>query len=164
MAGVRAYLGMGSNLGDRAAHLDFGVEAVGRLPGTRVVAVSSVIETAPVGPIEQGAYLNGALAIETELPPRELLEALQSLERARGRDRRVEARWGPRTLDLDILVYAGLVLDEPGLTIPHPRAHLRRFVLGPLAELAPELVLPGQRRTVRALLACLDDSGAGGVL
>lgn len=164
MAGVRVYLGMGSNLGDRAAHLDFAVAAMGRLPGTRVVAVSSVIETAPVGPIEQGAYLNGAIAIETELSPRELLGALQSLERTRGRDRRAEARWGPRTLDLDILVYADLVLDEPGLTIPHPRGHQRRFVLGPLAELAPELVLPGQRRTVAELLGRLDDGGAGGVV
>ncbi|VAX42844.1 2-amino-4-hydroxy-6-hydroxymethyldihydropteridinepyrophosphokinase [hydrothermal vent metagenome] len=156
------YLGIGSNLGDRARHVQHALDHLGTLDQTRLVAVSAVIETAPVGPIEQGAYLNAAAAIETGLSPRELLGALHTIERAQGRDREQEARWGPRTLDLDILVYAELRIAEPGLTIPHPRLHERLFVLGPLAEIAPELIVPGRHQTVGELLAALvrEESGA----
>jgi len=162
MGGEVVYLGVGSNLGDRAAHLRFAIEEAGRLPCTRVLAVSTVIETAPIGPIGQGDYLNGVIAIETELPPRALLEGLQAIERRCGRERASEVRWGPRTLDLDILVYADREIKEPGLTIPHPRLHERRFVLAPLAEIAPGLELPGTRRPAAGLLAALGERGDGG--
>ena len=147
------YLGIGSNLGDRARHVQQALEQLERLDQTRLVAASAVIETAPVGPIEQGAYLNAAAAIETGLSPRDLLRALHAIERAHGRDRTQEARWGPRTLDLDILVYADLMMTEPGLTIPHPRLHERVFVLEPLAEIAAERLVPGLHQTVGVLLA-----------
>lgn len=161
MTRLPVYLGIGSNVGDRGAHVRHALDRLGQLPGTRVVAASSVRETAPVGPVEQGAYLNAAVLIETGLGARGLLARLQEIERERGRDRRAETRWGPRTLDLDILVYADRVLCEPGLTIPHPRMHERRFVLGPLVEIAAELVVPGMHQTVGELLASLDPSEAG---
>lgn len=155
-----AYLGIGSNLGDREGHVRGALEALGRLASTRLVAVSGVIETAPVGPVEQGDYLNAAAVIETGLAPRALLDELQRIERAHGRERNTEQRWGPRTLDLDILVYADVRLDVPGLTIPHPRLAERLFVLRPLAEVAPGLVVPGTGRTVAGLLAALDQGGS----
>jgi 2-amino-4-hydroxy-6-hydroxymethyldihydropteridine diphosphokinase len=145
---TRAYVGLGSNLGDREATIR---AAIAALPG--VVAVSELRETDPVGVIDQPAFLNGAVALETELSPRELLECLLAVERELGRERR--ERWGPRTIDLDLLVYGSETVDEPGLTIPHPSLHERRFALEPLAELDPELVIPG-RGTVSVLLAALD--------
>ncbi len=156
------YLGIGSNLGDRAGHLQHALDRLSEL--TQLVAVSSVRETEPVGPIEQGQYLNAAAAIETKLPPRQLLEALHTIERASGRDRTHEKRWGPRTLDLDILVYADRVIDEPGLTIPHPCLHERRFVLEPLAEIAAELIVPGLHQTVSGLLTALERAESGASL
>jgi 2-amino-4-hydroxy-6-hydroxymethyldihydropteridine diphosphokinase len=143
-----AYVGLGSNLGDREATIR---AAVAALPG--VVAVSELRETEPVGVTEQPAFLNGAARLATELSPRELLDALLEIERGLGRERRV--RWGPRTIDLDLLLYGGETVDEPGLTVPHPSLHERRFALEPLAELDPELVVPGRGR-VRDLLAELD--------
>ncbi len=143
-----AYVGVGSNLGDREATIRAAISA---LPG--VVAVSQLRETDPVGIIEQPAFLNGAVALETELSPRQLLAALLAIERELGRERR--ERWGPRTIDLDLLLYGGETVDEPGLTVPHPRLHERRFALEPLAELAPSLVVPGRGR-VGDLLAELD--------
>jgi 2-amino-4-hydroxy-6-hydroxymethyldihydropteridine diphosphokinase len=143
-----AYVGVGSNLGDREATIRAAVDA---LPG--VVAVSSLRETDPVGVTDQPAFLNGAVALETELSPRELLERLLAIERELGRERR--ERWGPRTIDLDLLLYGRETVDEPGLKVPHPRLHQRRFVLEPLAELDPELAVPGRGR-VGALLATLD--------
>jgi 2-amino-4-hydroxy-6-hydroxymethyldihydropteridine diphosphokinase len=143
-----AYVGVGSNLGDREGTIR---AAVAALPG--VVAVSELRETDPVGVTEQPAFLNGAVALETRLSPRDLLEALLAVERDLGRERR--ERWGPRTIDLDLLLYGGQTIDEPGLTVPHPRLHERRFALEPLAELDPELVVPG-RGTVADLLAELD--------
>jgi len=143
-----AYVGLGSNLGDREATIR---AAVAALPG--VVAVSKLRETEPVGVTGQPAFLNGAARLETELSPRELLDALLEVERGLGRERR--ERWGPRTIDLDLLLYGGETVDEPGLTVPHPSLHERRFVLEPLAELDPELVVPGRGR-VRDLLAELD--------
>lgn len=131
---VRAYVGLGSNLGDRERALRSAVEALAATPGVEVVAVSSFSETDPVGPVpDQPRFLNGAVAIDTSLPPRDLLERLLEIEAAHGRVRDVPG--GPRTLDLDLLVYGEEALDEPGLTVPHPRLHEREFVLEPLREL-----------------------------
>jgi 2-amino-4-hydroxy-6-hydroxymethyldihydropteridine diphosphokinase len=143
-----AYVGLGSNLGDREATI---LAAVAALRG--VVAVSTLRETDPVGLTEQPAFLNGAVALETELAPRALLDHLLAVERELGRERR--ERWGPRTIDLDLLLYGAETLEEPGLTVPHPHLHERRFALEPLAELDPELVVPGRGR-VRDLLAELE--------
>ena len=145
---TRAYVGVGANLGDRRGTIE---AAVALLEG--VVAVSELRETDPVGVIDQPAFLNGALAIETELSARELLDRLLDIERRLGRERR--ERWGPRTIDLDLLLYGGETIDEPGLTVPHPRLHERSFALEPLAELDPDLVVPGRGR-VSDLLAELD--------
>jgi 2-amino-4-hydroxy-6-hydroxymethyldihydropteridine diphosphokinase len=144
---TRAYVGVGANLGDREATIRSAVDA---LPG--VVAVSELRETDPVGVVEQPPFLNGAVALETDLPPRELLEMLLAVERGLGRERR--ERWGPRTIDLDLLLYGDETIDEPGLTVPHPRLHERRFALQPLLELDPELAIPGRGR-VADLLAGL---------
>ena len=160
MPDALAYLGIGSNLGDRAAFVRAAVDALGQLQGTRVVALSAVIETDPVGPIEQGPYLNAVAGIETGLGPRTLLGELHRIERAHRRDRATERRWGPRTLDLDILAYADRHLADPGLTIPHPRPTHPLFVLRPLAEVAPELTVPGTGRTVSGLLATLEQGGS----
>jgi 2-amino-4-hydroxy-6-hydroxymethyldihydropteridine diphosphokinase len=131
---TRAFLGLGSNLGDRTGYLR---EAVAALPD--VVAVSAVYETAPVGgPGEQGPYLNCVVELDTGLSPRELLGWCRRLEEAAGRVR--EERWGPRTLDVDVLWVEGAVVDEPDLVVPHPRMWERSFVLVPLADLAPDLV------------------------
>ncbi len=118
-----------------------------------VTAVSEIRETEPVGPVEQGPFLNGAVRIETDLGPRELLERLLAVEQRLGRVR--EERWGPRTIDLDLLLYGDLVVDEPGLTVPHPRLHERRFALEPLADLAPSLEIPG-KGPISMLLAGLE--------
>jgi 2-amino-4-hydroxy-6-hydroxymethyldihydropteridine diphosphokinase len=158
-APVLAYVGLGSNLGDRAGHLGAAAEAMARLPGTGLVALSDTIETAPVGPVAQGPFLNAAAALRTVLPARALLEALLEIERSRGRDRTREQRWGPRTLDLDLLVFGADVIDEPGLTVPHPRLREREFVLRPLAQIAPGLVVPGLGRSARELLAGLGRRG-----
>ena len=145
---TRAFVGVGANLGERRETIE---AAVALLPG--VVAVSELRETAPVGVTDQPAFLNGAVAIETELSPRELLDVLLDVERRLGRERR--ERWGPRTIDLDLLVYGDETIDEPGLMVPHPRLHERRFALEPLLDLDPELELPGRGR-VSELLARLD--------
>lgn len=145
---TRAYIGVGANLGDRETTIK---AAIARLPD--VVGVSELRETEPVGVAEQPTFLNGAVVIETELPVRELLAELFAIEQALGRERR--ERWGPRTIDLDLLLYGDETVDEPGLTVPHPRLHERRFVLEPLLELDLELVVPGRGR-VSALLAALD--------
>jgi len=151
---VRAYVGLGSNLGDREAPLRQAVAALREVPGVRIVAVSAFRETDPVGFLDQPRFLNGAAAIETELSPQELLAALLEVERGLGRIRGGE-RYGPRTVDLDLLVYGDVTLAEPGLEIPHPRLHERRFALEPLAELAPGLEIPG-KGPVEALLAELN--------
>jgi len=151
---ARAYVGLGANLGDRETTLRRAVERLGRVDGVEVVGVSQLVETDPVGVVDQPRFLNGAVAVETTLSPQELLDALLSVERELGRVRDGE-RWGPRTLDLDLLVYGDLVVEEPGLRVPHPRLHERRFALEPLAELDPELEVPG-RGSVGALLSALD--------
>jgi 2-amino-4-hydroxy-6-hydroxymethyldihydropteridine diphosphokinase len=153
---VLAYVGLGANLGDREATLRAAVEALAAVPGVRVVAVSSLRETEPVGYLDQPPFLNGAAALETELAPRELLEALLAVERALGRTRE-GPRFGPRTVDLDLLLHGSEVVDEPGLTVPHPRLHERAFALEPLAELDPALVVP-RKGTVSSLLAELQST------
>jgi len=148
-----AFVGIGSNLGDREGYLRRALELLAAEDGVEVTAVSTLRETEPVGPVSQGPFLNGAVRIETELAPRQLLERLLAIEERIGRVR-VE-RFGPRTIDLDLLVYGDEVIDEPGLTVPHPRLRERRFALEPLADLAPGLVVPGAG-PVSALLAELE--------
>jgi len=148
-----AFVGIGSNLGDREGNLRQAVELLSAEDGIDVVAVSEIRETDPVGPVEQGPFLNGAVRIETDLAPRELLERLLAVEERLGRVRR--ERWGPRTIDLDLLLYGDDVVDEPGLTVPHPRLHERRFALEPLSDLAPSLEIPG-KGPISALLAELE--------
>jgi 2-amino-4-hydroxy-6-hydroxymethyldihydropteridine diphosphokinase len=132
---TRSYIGIGSNLGDREGTLRSAVESLAAAPGVEVVAVSTFRETAPVGPIvDQPPFLNGAIALDTTLAARELLELLLRIEADHGRTRE-GLQGGPRTLDLDLLIHGDERIDEPGLTIPHPRLHERPFVLEPLAEL-----------------------------
>ena len=155
-SGVRAYIGLGANLADREGTIEQAVGLLGAEPGIEVVSVSSLRETEPWGRVAQPAFVNGAVAVETTLEPRALLGVLLDVERRLGRVR--DERWGPRTIDLDLLLYGDVVLDEPGLTVPHPRLHERAFALEPLLDLDRDLVVPGRGR-VADLLAALD-SGA----
>jgi 2-amino-4-hydroxy-6-hydroxymethyldihydropteridine diphosphokinase len=138
----RAYVGLGSNLGDRSATLARALELLGERQGIEIVVASSFRETDPVGYVDQPRFLNAAVAIETSLSPEALLAALLDVERELGRTRQ-GPRYGPRTVDLDLLLMEGITVDEPGLTVPHPRLHERVFALAPLAELDPSLVVPG---------------------
>ena len=148
-----AFVGIGSNLGDREANLRRAIELLSAEEGIEVVAVSELRETAPVGPVEQGPFLNGAVQLETSLGPRELLARLLAVENRLGRVR--DERWGPRTIDLDLLLYGVETIEEPGLTVPHPRLHERRFALEPLVDLDPALEIPGLG-PISTLLAKLD--------
>jgi 2-amino-4-hydroxy-6-hydroxymethyldihydropteridine diphosphokinase len=150
---IRAYVGLGSNLGDREAYLRAALGALAVEPDIEVVAISSLRDTEPVGLVDQPRFLNGAAALETTLEPRALLERLLAIERRLGRTRS-GPHLGPRTIDLDLLLYGDERIDEPGLELPHPRLHERRFALEPLAELDPALVVPGHG-PVDALLAAL---------
>ena len=141
-----AAIALGSNLGDRTAHMALARGELDRLPRTRLVAFSSLHETEPVGPGEQGRYLNAAALLETDLPPRDLLNHLLRIEQLAGRVR--GEKWGPRTLDLDLLLYDDRIIDEPGLHVPHPRLHERAFVLGPLNEIGPQLRHPLLRKSI----------------
>lgn len=153
-----AIIALGSNLGDRETALDRALERLNQFEDMLVVRRSPVYETEPLGmPEGTPAFLNAVAEIETNLSPRELLEILLQVEREAGRVRQGCAPTS-RTLDLDLLLYGDRIIDEPDLQIPHPRMAKRRFVLAPLADLAPELRLPGERRTVRELLGELDDS------
>ena len=147
---TRAYVGLGANLGDRERTVREAVAALGAEEGIEVLAVSTLRETEPVGVGEQPPFLNGAAALDTTLEAPELLERLLAVEQRFGRVR-VPGEHGPRTLDLDLLLYGDEQIDEPGLAVPHPRLHERRFVLEPLVELDPGLVVPG-RGTVESLL------------
>jgi 2-amino-4-hydroxy-6-hydroxymethyldihydropteridine diphosphokinase len=146
-----AYVGLGANLGPREITLQRAVELLAEADGVDVLAVSQLRETEPVGVVDQPPFLNGVVQVETTLVPRVLLDMLLEIERALGRVR--EERWGPRTVDLDLLVYGGETVDEPGLRVPHPRLHERRFALEPLAELEPALDIPGVGRVSDALAA-----------
>ncbi len=151
---TRAYVGLGANLGPKEEMLRRALELLGGEPGIDVVGVSSFRETEPVGVVEQPRFLNAAAALDTELGAHELLGVLLDVERRLGRVRD-GSRWGPRVVDLDLLLYGDEILDEPGLRVPHPRLHERGFVLEPLAELDPCLSIPG-RGPVSTLIAHLD--------
>jgi 2-amino-4-hydroxy-6-hydroxymethyldihydropteridine diphosphokinase len=151
VANMRAYIGLGSNLGDRRATLERAVALLDADPDVSVVAVSELRETDPVGYLDQPRFLNGAALVETELSAFALLERLLAVERDLGRERNAAERFGPRTVDLDLLLYGAETIDEPGLAVPHPRLEERRFALEPLAELDPDLELPDGRR-VRDIL------------
>jgi len=150
---TRAYVGLGANLGPREVTLLRAADLLAAADGVEVVAVSQLRETDPVGVVEQPPFLNGAIALDTSLSPRAVLELLLEIEEELGRVR--GERWGPRTVDLDLLVYGDERVDEDGLHVPHPRLHERRFALEPMAELDPELVIPGLG-SVSALLDGLD--------
>jgi 2-amino-4-hydroxy-6-hydroxymethyldihydropteridine diphosphokinase len=145
----RAALALGSNLGDRGATLTAAVTDLAAVPGLEIVAVSSVFETAAVGGPEQAAYLNAVLVVETDLDARALLAAAQAVEARHGRVRL--ERWGPRTLDVDVLALGAEVSDDPDVLLPHPRAHERGFVLVPWAEVDPQYVVPGRGRVLDLL-------------
>jgi len=141
----KAYIGLGSNLGDRQAYLTGGLQALGDLPGTRIEALSSLFETPPAGYLDQPFFLNAAAALQTSIPPEELLQAMQVIEASHHRQRTLP--WGPRTLDLDLLLYGNRILCTHTLILPHPRLTERCFVLAPLGEIEPDLRHPctGQR-------------------
>lgn len=149
----RAYIGLGANIGEREETLRRAVALLATADRVDVIRVSELRETDPVGVLDQPRFLNGAVALETTLEPHELLETLLRIERELGRVR--GERWGPRAIDLDLLLYGDDVVDEPGLRVPHPRLPERRFVLEPLAELDPALDVPGLG-PVSELLAALD--------
>ncbi len=150
-----AYVGLGSNLDGPSRQLEGALALLTEIAQTRLVSHSGFYRSAPFGGIEQPDFVNAAAALLTGLSARELLEELQQIEQRRGRDR-AAARWGPRTLDLDLLVYAGQEIEEPGLSVPHPGIAERNFVLLPLREIAPGLVIPGLGR-LESLPVNLDD-------
>lgn len=158
---VPAYIGVGSNLGDSQARVLAAFEALGALPRTRLIARSRLYRTRPFGPVEQGDFINAVAGLLTQLTPQELLAAIRDLEHAAGRVR--AERWGPRTLDLDILVHGSERIDTPDLTVPHPGIPQRGFVLAPLADIAPTLDVPGMGR-VEVLLRALADDGIAEVI
>jgi 2-amino-4-hydroxy-6-hydroxymethyldihydropteridine diphosphokinase len=150
----QAYVGLGSNLGDREATIRAALAELDAAEGVTVTAVSRLIDTEPVGYTDQPRFLNGVAEVETDLPARALLDLLLRVEARFGRDRAAVPARGPRTLDLDLLLYGQARIDEPGLRVPHPRLHERAFVLGPLAELSPGLDVPGKGQ-IQTLLAGL---------
>ncbi len=155
---ISAYIALGANLGDPAAQLRAGVDALANTAHTRVTACSRLWRTPAWGAQPQPDYLNAVIAADTALPPEALLDTLLAIERAHGR-LRDGARYGPRTLDLDLLLYGAQHVDSAVLQVPHPQLALRAFVLLPLAELAPLLVIPGSNATVTELLAGVDTAG-----
>ena len=156
-ASVKAAVALGSNLADPEAQVRAGFDELAALPRTRLTACSRLYRTAPVGYADQPAFVNACALLETELAPRELLEGLLAIENRHGRVRTV--RNGPRTLDLDIVLYGDAASDEPRLTIPHPRAHERAFVLAPLVDVWPDAVIPGHGRAAD----CLANVGEAGI-
>jgi 2-amino-4-hydroxy-6-hydroxymethyldihydropteridine diphosphokinase len=159
MLQANAYVGLGSNLGDRAAQLSAAARALADCAGLELVASSRVYETAPVGPPGQGPYLNAVLWLKSELGCRALLELLLGLEIRAGRQRDAgEVRWGPRCLDLDLLLVGDRCVDEVGLQVPHPRLHERAFVLEPLCDLAPDLRHPIMNCSIAELKSQLAES------
>ena len=155
-APLRACVGLGGNIGDVAVALRGALAALDGLPGTRLLAASRFYRTPAWGVEDQPDFINAAALLETTLAARDLLDALLAIERAHGRERAADgSRWGPRTLDLDLLLYGDAVIDEPGLLVPHPQLHARAFVLVPLAEIAPGAEVPGRGR-VDVLLDAVD--------
>ncbi len=153
MLSVRAYIGIGSNLNDPAAQVRQALQALAELPASQLIACSPLYRTAPVGgPPDQPDYLNAVAALDTALNPDELLTALQAIETQQGRVRTV--RWGPRTLDLDMLLYGSMRCHHPRLTLPHPRLQERTFVLYPLYDIAPDLTIPGLGSLTKLLRNC----------
>jgi 2-amino-4-hydroxy-6-hydroxymethyldihydropteridine diphosphokinase len=150
----RAYIGLGANLGDREATIRTALAELAAEPGVEVVAVSTLVETDPVGYLDQPRFLNGVAVLETELEARELLALLLAVEARHGRDRAAVPAQGPRTLDLDLLLFGNAEIHQEDLQIPHPRLHERAFVLDPLAEVAPGVEVPGLG-TVEAIRARL---------
>ena len=149
----RVYIGLGSNLATPLEQLRSALAALAALPHTSLAAQSSFYASDPLGPADQPRYVNAVAALDTELSPLVLLDALQTIELEQGRTHKAE-RWGPRTLDLDILLFGERQLDEPRLTVPHYHMHARAFVLYPLAEIAPDLQLPDSRTLAELLDAC----------
>ncbi len=158
---VDAYLGLGSNVGDRRDRLDAAVAMLRDTPDLKVIAVSSILETEPWGPVKQGNFLNAAVKLRTTLAPSALLETCLQIERAQGRDRAEAERWGPRTLDLDVLLYGDDIVNVRGLRIPHPRLHERAFVLKPLAEIAGSVWHPELEMSIQDLWARLETPVSG---
>jgi len=154
IASTKAFIGLGANLGDPEAQVRRALAALADLPGTRLVTASSFYRSAPVGVVAQPDFINAVAEIETALGARALLEALLAAERRFGRRR--DFPGAPRTLDLDLLLYGDRVIAEPGLVVPHARMHERAFVLAPLAEIAPDIAIPGKGRAGALLAACTD--------
>jgi 2-amino-4-hydroxy-6-hydroxymethyldihydropteridine diphosphokinase len=153
----RAFIGIGTNLGDRATNYLQAIQRIAALPDTRIVRQSSIYETEPVGDIK-GNFLNGVIEVETEIPADAMMRRLLAIERAMGRRRNSgrkagdRAKYRPRIIDLDLLFFNKEVIDSPGLTVPHPRLHERRFVLAPMAELAPALIHPKSNKSISEML------------
>lgn len=154
----RVFIGLGSNLAEPRRQLRGALDALARIPDSRVAAVSSLYLSNPLGPSDQPRYNNAVAALDTSLPPLILLDALQAIELAQGRQRKAE-RWGPRTLDLDILLFGDRLISEPRLTVPHYHIHARAFVLYPLAEIAPASLQLADGRTLEELLAACPFQG-----
>lgn len=154
---TRVFIGIGSNVGDRQGYMDLARRELSQLPQTRLVRFSSIIETAPVGPVAQGAFFNAAAELETSLDAFTLLDALAAIEVKAGREPRpTRVKWGPRTLDLDILLFGDQVISQDELVVPHPMLHERWFVLKPLAELDPNIVHPLLEMRIGELLKYLE--------
>lgn len=151
----RAFIGLGSNIGDRLALIDQAAKALAATRGAQLIQMAGIRETDPVGGPPQGKFLNTVIELDTPLTLHQLFTSLQAIERDLGRQPSSE-RWGPRPIDLDLLLYDSQVVQEPFLTVPHPRLHERRFVLEPLAELAPDIIHPIMRQTMRQLLQRLE--------
>ena len=154
MTDVAAYIGLGSNLDDPAVQVTAAIEELADLPDTRLLTRSSLYRSAPMGPQDQPDYVNAVVQLRTALEPGVLLDELQAIEQAHGRVR--SQHWGPRTLDLDILLYGDAVIDTPHLKVPHPGIAERNFVLYPLAEIDSDLAIPGLGRVRSLLVGCVD--------
>jgi len=153
---TRAYIGLGSNLDDPAAQVRRALDALVRLPDSRLHSHSSLYHSAPLGPADQPDYVNAVAALDTDLDAHALLHALQAIETAQGRVRG-DQRWGPRTLDLDLLLYGDAVIDDAELTVPHPGLPVRAFVLYPLMEIVPGLTVPGRGSLQELVARCPRD-------